>query len=799
MPRTRTHIPDLPAASSVAPTDTLIVEQPDGTKRATVAQAVQADLPPFNAPTARVVSFSTIPGNPFPWTYNNGTAGVGASLTNTVNGTAGVNIDGVAIQTADVVLMDAMATPSQNGLYIFTDGTSSTPAKFVRHPQMDTADEFNGAVVNVGDEGTAYGSTQWICLRVASRVVGATSVHFSRIQTTPAGQQGDVQLNAGSKLGVIGTGIGSAVYWSRNGNIEEFGCSHTNYAQRGDLGDGLFSNLAFGSLDDSIYGGTTFDPESGELDVIASGDVYVQGVLFDGSGGVFVGDDGNGNNYGLFSGGAAQLLQEVVGDLTGTGNTFIVDPTLQSNDQPLILYNAGDVVWMVDAAGRQRDNAVNVSADFNNRYLWAVNRAGQLVLDWSIDGPTSGALLSFDADDGSAYLFGSIKDQSGVISVDPNNRLQKDVSGNAMIDYSGGQGTAYLNFDSGEQNIGFTKPIANNVFNVVFDVNTQTIYGPNNGDDAMISWGSGEIRFNSYNLNDINEVFANTFNGAFNGDGSLISNLQWDNIENVPAFPPMNGSGQMQAALDMNGNQIENGVSGQIQFNRGADFNDRLNMNNNDIDSVGTIFANGFNGDGGDLTNLNGNGNMNGISFDGSNIYNLNGNGNLNGISFDGSSVYNISWGNINGTPMFDGGPWYMTSDLHMNGNTFYTNSIVDEGNSYVNFESTNGIWSNRYIENAYDFGTTSGFVDLNQNVEVYSIVLNGDTEFSLDQPPNFGQAGTMTLLITGDGASTISWAQTVSYGDAGDPGALAASVTIFSLLTVDGGSTWKCTYVGGF
>lgn len=82
---------------------------------------------------ARARSFSN-----YSSTYDNGVAGVGATLTSSVNGA--VLIDNVVLIVGDVVLFTDQSSPTENGLYyLSTNGTGSTPAIFTRLPGYDTA------------------------------------------------------------------------------------------------------------------------------------------------------------------------------------------------------------------------------------------------------------------------------------------------------------------------------------------------------------------------------------------------------------------------------------------------------------------------------------------------------------------------------------------------------------------------------------------------------------------------------------------------------------------------------------
>lgn len=70
-------------------------------------------------------------------TYNNGAAGVGATLTATSNGVYAP--DGVTIQIGNRILFNNQTSPFQNGVYdTVSPGTVSTPASFVRSSNFNT-------------------------------------------------------------------------------------------------------------------------------------------------------------------------------------------------------------------------------------------------------------------------------------------------------------------------------------------------------------------------------------------------------------------------------------------------------------------------------------------------------------------------------------------------------------------------------------------------------------------------------------------------------------------------------------
>lgn len=97
----------------------------------------------------------------FSATYSNGTAGVGATLTATVNGAAA--LDGITLALNDRELFPFQDDPIENGIYICTDlGSVSTPAVYTRADDYDTPSDIDpGDIVGV-TEGTIYSGAFWM-------------------------------------------------------------------------------------------------------------------------------------------------------------------------------------------------------------------------------------------------------------------------------------------------------------------------------------------------------------------------------------------------------------------------------------------------------------------------------------------------------------------------------------------------------------------------------------------------------------------------------------------------------------
>ena len=121
-------------------------------------------------------------------TYNNGTAGVGATLTNA--GTqAALVIDGVTVSVADRVLVYEQTNQTQNGIYVVTDvGSGSTNWILTRSSDADTyvinsaAGLSEGSTTFVQQGATGAGET-YTCNTTGVITFGTTNITFAQISS----------------------------------------------------------------------------------------------------------------------------------------------------------------------------------------------------------------------------------------------------------------------------------------------------------------------------------------------------------------------------------------------------------------------------------------------------------------------------------------------------------------------------------------------------------------------------------------------------------------------------------------
>jgi hypothetical protein len=147
--------------------------------------------------------------------YNNGTSGVGATLTASVNGAIG-SINGYAVVLNDRVLVKDQATAFQNGIYVATQlGAVGTPWILTRAADFDNSPTFE---VEAGDftyvrNGTLAG-TQWVLVVTTAVTIGTTGLPFSQLSGagslvggTGISVAGNVITNTGVLSNIAGTGI----------------------------------------------------------------------------------------------------------------------------------------------------------------------------------------------------------------------------------------------------------------------------------------------------------------------------------------------------------------------------------------------------------------------------------------------------------------------------------------------------------------------------------------------------------------------------------------------------------------
>lgn len=116
-------------------------------------------------------------------TYNNGSSGVGATLTANANGA--LSIDGVAVATSNRVLIKNEVTQANNGVYTVTQtGSAGTPYILTRATDFDSAgvgvDQIDAGDFFLITAGSTLANTSWVQQTPLPITVGTTAIVFQQ-------------------------------------------------------------------------------------------------------------------------------------------------------------------------------------------------------------------------------------------------------------------------------------------------------------------------------------------------------------------------------------------------------------------------------------------------------------------------------------------------------------------------------------------------------------------------------------------------------------------------------------------
>lgn len=237
-------------------------------------------------------------------TYNNGTAGVGATLTNSGVQAAFV-IDGYTASLSDRILIKDQTTGAQNGIY-----TVTTLGTILTNWVLTRATDFNATgsgpnYIETGastfvTSGTVNASTGWVLTTTGTITVGTTSLTFAQTSSSSSVTVTSPLLKTGSVISLQtvpttlgGTGLATLTAYNvllgnGTGNVAFAAPGTTGYPL---LSAGASNNPAFGQL--SLTAGVT-----GTLPVANGGTgtatAFTLGsVVFAGASGVYTQNNAN--------------------------------------------------------------------------------------------------------------------------------------------------------------------------------------------------------------------------------------------------------------------------------------------------------------------------------------------------------------------------------------------------------------------------------------------------------------------------------------------------------------------------
>jgi hypothetical protein len=229
-------------------------------------------------------------------TYNNGTSGVGATLTNAGTQIALV-IDGVTVATNDRVLVYQQTDQTQNGVYVVTNtGSGSTNWVLTRSTDTDSYGPSDPDALGAGDaffvqQGATGAGELYVCNTEGTITFGTTNITFTQIASTAV-------YTAGSGLALTGTVFSNTAQdqtvtltqggaTTITGTYPNFTITSTDTTYTGGGGIGLtgttFSVAAGSGLTQDTDGLSHADTSS-QASVDNTGATFVQDINLDGFG-----------------------------------------------------------------------------------------------------------------------------------------------------------------------------------------------------------------------------------------------------------------------------------------------------------------------------------------------------------------------------------------------------------------------------------------------------------------------------------------------------------------------------------
>jgi len=186
------------------------------------------------------------------YTYANGTAGVGATITANANGALVLDTTVTVVATDRVLVKNETAgNAAYNGIYVVTNpGSGGAPFVLTRAADMNQAVEFAGSFTFI-EEGTANADSGFVCTTDNPVTVGTTAISF--VQFSGAGQitAGDGLSKTGNTLDVNVDNSTLAIV-SDNLQIKSTYVGQSSITTLGTITTGTWNGTAIGLA----YGGT---------------------------------------------------------------------------------------------------------------------------------------------------------------------------------------------------------------------------------------------------------------------------------------------------------------------------------------------------------------------------------------------------------------------------------------------------------------------------------------------------------------------------------------------------------------
>ncbi len=484
-------------------------------------------------------------------TYNNGTAGVGATLTNSGTQVA-LSIDGISLSVNDRVLVWQQTTQAQNGVYVVTTvGSGSTNWVLTRSSDADTYDPQTDTGLGGGDyfyvqEGTTGAGDSYVCTNEGTITFGTTAITFAQFS-------GAITYVGGTNITVTGQTI------SLTGTVAATnGGTGVNTVTTGDLlygsGANTWSKLAAGAAYKSLVmnaGGTNVEWNAVSLNQSGA----VSGALPTGNGGTGLTTYTLGD---IVYSSATNTLDKLAGNTTTTKLFLSQTGTGGGSAAPAWAQPAAsDISGLAASATTDTTNAANIStgtlpsARLNGSYT-GVTGVGTLTAGtWN----ATAIAAIYGGTGQTSYVQGDLLYAASSTTI---GRLADVVAGNALI--SGGVGGDPLWGKIGmDTHVTGTLPVANGGTGAT--TLTGYVYGNGTGNmTASTSIPNADTTATSANT--ANAIVARDGSGNFSA-GTITATLNGNASTATSATSATTATSATSAATWTTGRTLTIGATGK--------------------------------------------------------------------------------------------------------------------------------------------------------------------------------------------------------------------------------------------
>jgi len=165
-------------------------------------------------------------------TYDNGTSGVGATLTASANGA--ISIDGISLVLNDRVLVKDQTTGLQNGIYYVSQvGDVGNPFILTRATDSDNSPsgEITPGMFTFVEEGTLHADQGWVLSTDGTITIGTTALAFSQFSNAGSFDTGDGLYKSGNTIHVGTASASRIVVNADNIDLAQTGVSAGTYTK----------------------------------------------------------------------------------------------------------------------------------------------------------------------------------------------------------------------------------------------------------------------------------------------------------------------------------------------------------------------------------------------------------------------------------------------------------------------------------------------------------------------------------------------------------------------------------------